>query len=196
VVERSRVTELHYITTLDNIESILKRGLLSHTLAAKIPHSSIANVDVQARRAVKIPNGLALHDYVNTYFDARNAMMYDVRGDRDDYVVLRISPSILDMPGAIITDGNAACIGTRFDPSPAGLENLDETRVYARFWTQPSWEYYERKRQRQAEVLVPHRIPVQYLIGGYVRRDKMVARCRAVDSNFDVRVDKRVFFDD
>ena len=197
-MERARVTELHYITTADNLESILVRGILSHSRAARIRHSSIANKQVQARRAPsKIPNGLALHDYVNTYFDARNAMMYDVRDDRDDHVVLRVSPDILDLPGVVVSDGNAACFGTVFYPAPAGLANLDEARVYARYWTHPDyWEYLERKRQRQAEGLVPHCIPSVYIVGCFVRHDVMVERCRSIGPNLDVRIGKRVFFDD
>lgn len=39
---RSRVTELHYITPVANLGSIVTHGVLSHNLAARLPHASVA----------------------------------------------------------------------------------------------------------------------------------------------------------
>ena len=36
------VKELHYITPIENLPSILENGILSHKLAGKIPHLSVA----------------------------------------------------------------------------------------------------------------------------------------------------------
>src|SRR5438034_8376462 len=41
-VERTRVTEVHYITPIANLSSILKRGILRHKRAEAIGHLSIA----------------------------------------------------------------------------------------------------------------------------------------------------------
>ena len=71
------VRELHYITPIENLPSILEKGILSHKLASKIPHLSVALDVIQERRKNKIiPRGRPLHDYVNLYFDARNPMLY------------------------------------------------------------------------------------------------------------------------
>ena len=76
-MDRGRVTELHYITPIANLASIMACGLLSHRAAENVPHESIALESAQDKRAGKgIPGGLALHEYVNLFFDARNAMMY------------------------------------------------------------------------------------------------------------------------
>jgi hypothetical protein len=54
-MERSRIQELHYITDMANVVSILARGILSRRLARRAveSHVSVASEDVQARRANK-----------------------------------------------------------------------------------------------------------------------------------------------
>jgi hypothetical protein len=156
----------------------------------------VADPDVQTIRAGKrVPNGRSLHEYANTYFDARNPMMYRRLGQCDSLAVIRISPDILDTPGSVIADGNAASSGTRFDPSPAGLARLDEENVYAEYWTDPDpWVQIEKKRQRCAEVLVPDMVPPELLIGCYVVRDDARKACHAVAADLSVEVHGRVFF--
>ena len=58
---RSRVTELHYITPVANLGSIATHGVLSHNLAARLPHTSVALERVQDRRALmQVPRGPAI----------------------------------------------------------------------------------------------------------------------------------------
>lgn len=53
-MEHSRIQELHYITDMANVASILERGILSNRLARRVVgHVSVADADVQARRAGK-----------------------------------------------------------------------------------------------------------------------------------------------
>src|SRR5215470_4652905 len=99
-MQRHELLELHFITLVKTVPSILKLGVLSHNAAAKIGHESIAMTEIQDRRAkVKVPGGLALHDYANLYFHARNPMMYKRRARHAELAVLRVSTSILDVPG-------------------------------------------------------------------------------------------------
>jgi hypothetical protein len=80
-MERSRVRELHYITDIANVPSILDHGILSHRLVERLvgPHITAASPEVQVRRAGKRMwtgrSARALHDYANLYLDARNAML-------------------------------------------------------------------------------------------------------------------------
>ncbi len=46
-MQRSELTELHYITAIANIPSMLQRGLLSHRRADQVPHQSVAMVKIQ-----------------------------------------------------------------------------------------------------------------------------------------------------
>jgi hypothetical protein len=195
-VKRSEVTELHYIVPLATLDSIASYGLLCNELAARVPHVSVASDEVQAIRATKrVPGGgLRLHQYVNLYFSARNPMMFVLKARGTvPLVVLRVSPSVLDFTGAIIADGNAACGPTRFAPSPQGLEMLDYSLVYARSWNDPDyWEKARRKRIRCAEVLIPTRIPVDYVKGVIVERVTDVSDCRRCGWSGEVNAD--VFF--
>jgi hypothetical protein len=99
-MERARVTELHYITPIANLASIVEVGILSHRRAAALAHASIAMEVIQDRRRDKrVPNGRPLHEYANTYFDARNPMMSRRRDERHQIAVVRISPDVLDLDG-------------------------------------------------------------------------------------------------
>lgn len=194
-MDRARVTELHYIAPVANLASMARWGLVSHNLAARVEHVSVAANEIQDRRIGKpVPQGLRLHDYVNTYFHARNPMMSRLmHGGCNPIVVLRISPRILDLPGAVIADGNAASGPTRFYPSPQGVAALDADRVYATWWPDPDpFVKAEKKRQRCAEVLIPHRIAVEFVEGAYVCDDHGAQACRMHGINWEV--DDDIFF--
>ena len=47
-MNRADVTELHYITAIANVTSILQNRILSHTLAAELRHDSVAMPEIQA----------------------------------------------------------------------------------------------------------------------------------------------------
>lgn len=193
---RSRVTELHYITPVANLGSIVTHGVLSHNLAARLPHASVASEDVQDRRAHKwVPRGWRLHDYANLYFDARNAMMYKRKDDAILLAVVRLHPNVLDLPGSVITDGNAASNDTVFLPGPSGLARLDEEQVYAKSWDDPDpWIKAERKRARCTELLVPNRVEPQFILGCYVDRWDRRSECFAQAPGLLVEVKAYVFF--
>jgi hypothetical protein len=194
-MDRDEVKELHFITTTDNLDSILMRGILCHNRARRVPHRSIASDDVQdIRRGKGVPGGLSLHNYANLYFDARNAMMRFLNRD-PDLVVIRVSPAILDIPDTVVTDGNAANGPTRFYPSPEGLQRLDSTRVFAWSWLDPDpWVQKEKKRVRQAEVLVPYLVPSNYIEGCYVDTLAKRRTCLEFEGLKVVDVRREIFF--
>ncbi|OBB80298.1 hypothetical protein A5760_19620 [Mycobacterium colombiense] len=196
-MDRSRVKELHYITPIANLASIGTHGILSHNSAERLQHVSIALQSAQDIRAgLTVPNGLALHDYVNLYFDARNAMMYKRLDQKTSIAVLRVHPAVLDIPGTVITDGNAASPSTKCGPSPGGIAGLEEARVYAHSWTHSDpWTYREWKRKRCAEVLVPNGVAVVHLIGCYVYSDAVIAQCQQLCPEIEGKVYRHVFFE-
>ena len=107
-MRREDLDELHYITAMENLPSIMTLGILSHRRAQKLPHMSVAMKEIQDRRAkVTVPGGRPLHDYANLYICARNPMMYLRHGAHLTLCVLRISTSVLDLPAVVVTDGNA-----------------------------------------------------------------------------------------
>lgn len=186
---------MHYIAPIASLPSICQHGLLCHEDAEGVTHDSVANASVQDLRAGKsVPQGLPLHQYANLYFDARNPMMSALRHLIPDLVVVRVDPAVLDLPGTVVTDGNAATHDTRFYPSPDGLEELDEEYVYAEWWTDPDlFRYWEKKRRRCAEVLVPSRVDSGYLLGCYVYNREKVTECAASGSELPAEVNRHVF---
>lgn len=193
---RSRVTELHYITPLANLSSIVTHGVLSHNLAARLSHTSVALNSVQDRRARRrVPRGRPLHDYANLYFDARNAMMYKLKRGDVPLTVVRLDPAVLDLPGSIITDGNAASNDTIFLASPSGLARLNEDRVYADSWdNEDYWTKIELKRARCAELLVPDRVKPSLILGCYVDHGGRRLDRSSQSPVVSVEVNAHVFF--
>jgi hypothetical protein len=196
-MKRDEVRELHFITSIENLGSILARGILSHDRASKVSHESVALEDVQDRRRGKrVPNGGRLHGYANLYFHARNPMMYYLTCQGyDNLVVIRVSSAVLDLPDTVLTDGNAASAGTRFYPSPDGLANLDSEMIFAKYWTDPDyWAQQEKKRTRNAEVLVPNLVASRYIRGCYADTPRKRAYCEELDDLPAVTLNREIFF--
>src|SRR6266571_1261627 len=115
-MNRADLKELHYIAPVENLRSILAFGLLSNRGAAPYHPVSIADPQVQKARAAKrVTGGLPLHDYVNLYLWARNAMLFKDLGfpgspppQHLNLCVIGVSPDVLDLPDVVISDANAA----------------------------------------------------------------------------------------
>jgi hypothetical protein len=201
---RELVRELHCIQAIENISSIMKRGILSHDRAASIPHRSVAMQEIQDRRAQVTVRGTArkLHSYANLYINGRNKMMYKLARytegvSASDLCLLRVSDDVLDLPGVVIADRNASADLVRFAPSPAGLANVTKDSVYARYWN------HDDPIQTQlhgslvcAEVLVPDLLPPEYIVGAYASCDGSVDEILdAIDSeDFTVTIKPSMFF--
>ena len=195
-MRRDELTELHYIAPIANLPSIFARGLLSHNGMKRIAHESVAMRDVQdIRTRLTVPGGMRLHDYVNLYICARNPMMYLRRAQHNDLCVLSVSAGILDIPGTVVTDHNAASSYRRFAAAPDGLNIVDRGQTFARYWTHPGdpAEELRHKARKCAEVLVPHRVPPESIEGVYVSGTAgqvAVGRC----CNRNITVDADLFF--
>lgn len=190
-MDRSRLTELHYIAHIDNVASILSRGLLSHNRAQAVDHVSVAMEEVQDIRAGKvIPQGRPLHDYVNLYVHARNAMLSKVRHLNHDLTVLRVDPAVVDLPGVIVADRNAAGPAA-FLPAAEGIAALDEEAVFATWWTSS----LDARQRRCAEVLVPDVVDPAQVVGAYVCTDACAERLRGTaGAGLAVQVKDDLFF--
>lgn len=199
-MDRDEVKELHFITPIGNLGSILQRGILSHNRAVRIRHRSVASEDVQDRRKRKrVPGGKRLHDYANLYFHARNAMMsyllYHPSQGHKDLIVLRVSPEVLDLPDTVVTDGNSANGDTRFYPSPEGLRYLNAKLIFAKRWTDENgWPDQEAKRMRMAEVLVPNLVPCRYIRSCFVDTSEKRRECMEYEALPSVIFSREVFF--
>ncbi|MDW8309796.1 MAG: DUF4433 domain-containing protein [Verrucomicrobiales bacterium] len=195
-MRREDVKELHYIAPIGNVASILKHGLLSHNRAKRVLHRSVAMPEIQEKRARRVvPGAKPLHDYVNLYFHARNPMLYKRQAEHQTLCVLRISAAVLDWPGVVITDGNAASQYTAFWPSPAGLEHLGREDVFAEWWTDDDpIEKWRKTRAKCAEVLVPNQIPAHHIVGAYVSCEAARAALSNIGFRLPIAIDRHLFF--
>src|SRR6185503_7843314 len=195
-MNRIDVTELHYITLIETVPSIMQHGILSHTLADQLPHRSVALPEIQERRRNKhIPGAKMLHDYANLYFDAHNPMLSKCRNRNDEICVLRVNSSVLDLPGVIVTDRNAATDLVRFRPMAEALEHLDVARLFARYWTHQDdlYDQARHKAEKCAEVLVPDRVDTEAIIGACVANQVALASLQALNAGLPVEI-HRMFF--
>lgn len=71
-MNRNDIKELHSITYIENVPSILKSGISSHNRSQAISFYDISESGVQERRAKKkiLGTNKNLYDYANLYFDA------------------------------------------------------------------------------------------------------------------------------
>ena len=190
------LTELHYITPIENLGSIMQRGILSHKLASSLQPTSIANGNIQQRRQAKVvPSGRRLHDHANLYLCARNPMMYRRQAQHTNLCVLRVSPEVLHLDGVVLTDGNAASGYTRFAPSPSGLSIVNTELVFAKYWTQgDEIERYKRKSAKCAEVLVPEQVESPHIVGAYVSCSPTQYQLEAMGVQINISVNCDLFF--
>ncbi len=187
--------ELYYIAPISVADSIMRDGILSHNKAMTIEHDTIANPVVQDIRArVRVPNGLALHDYANLYFDAYNPMLCSRQNQVDRICVLIISQEVLVIPGSVISDKNASSRFVRFYSSPGGLEELDFDMIYSRDWRDANqFRYFEKKSRKCAELLVPHQIPPDFITGALVANETAKAALAETSFGLTISVDPGTF---
>lgn len=192
-----RVTEFQCIMPMANVPSVLQHGILSFERAARIEHHSVALEEAQEKRdARQVPGGLMLHQYANLYFHARNPMMSKRRAEAANLCVLRVSTDILQIEGVVLADRNAAG-GDRWVRflHPRQWQVLDFDRIYAMDWRDADkFEYFDKKRKKCAEALVPHRVPPDYLSGAYVVNDAAARRLATFGFDLPVTVDADLFF--
>lgn len=195
-MRRSELRELHFITKIDNLASILRQGILSNERVKRVGHISIADPTIQQRRAsVVVPRGRPLHEYANLYICGRNPMLYKRRNQHRDLCVLRVSTEVLDLPGVVVTDANASSDYVRFSAAPNGLHIVDRESTFAEDWTdQEQIVYFRKKSAKCAEVLIPDRIAPKYIVGCYVSCVEAQARVIAINSDLSVTVDPHLFF--
>ena len=197
-MDRKDVKELHFITPIENVPSIIEHGILSHNLSVELPHQSVAMQEIQARRKnKKIPGtDKYIHDHANLYFDAHNATLSKLRSRNNEICILRVSPKVLDLPGAIISDRNAASDWARFYPMREGLTAIDKDLVYAVSWKHPDNQYeeMEHKSIKGAETLVPGRVEPKYFLGAYVANQIALAAFNKLKIKLTAEIKNGIFF--
>lgn len=190
---------LYNIMPIDNIPSVLKRGILCYDAALRDDpnHVSISMDEVQRRRdRVILPNGVRLHQYANLYFAYNNPMLYKRKAQAAELCVLAVSIHVLDLEGCVVSDQNAASNYVRFFEPQEGVREIDFQKIHAQYWTHADDPYKEKQHKliKCAEVLVPHCIPQSYIMGAYVVNGRAESRLAERGFSKQILVRPRVFY--
>jgi hypothetical protein len=196
-LRRDEIDGLYNSFHRDNLASIMQHGIVSHQLAERIAHRDIADQGVQETRAGKIvpPDRRPLHSYANLYINPRNIVVYrfikdtiDAGGSSDDICIVRVSLAVLDIPGVVVTDRNAASWPQWMAPDD-GLAALDHSDVFATYWNGK-----DHAQRMCAEVLVPDRVPPEYFEAVIVCSSAAQRAVGAMSGRVAVEVKGRLYF--
>ena len=175
---------LYHMTSMENLESILQYGLLSHFSAYnfKFNKKDISNSSVQDKR-------LLLHDFVPLYFNPRNPMMFSQK-DNQNIIVLEIDKNILLNSNVKFTDGNAASKDTLFFTDLVNLKRLNWDCINSDYWS----HFEDGKRIMCSEVLVPKLIKVDSIKKIHLRDTKQLDLIKSANNNLELVITKSFFF--
>ncbi len=189
---------LFYIAHLENIESILKLGILSHNIAHEkgVVNVDISNKQVNERRnRIESTLGGNIHDFAPLYINPKNPMLYYLclNGNREILVLLSISPHILLHDDVFFSDGNAAIRSTRFYNNINDFNRLNWTVIKDNYWT----KHPDGKRIMCSEVLVKNTIPLYFINSIYVYNENTLNKILPMFPNhlgITTEINNKLFF--
>ena len=191
---------LYYITHINNLLSILENGILCHRNIEekKINFTPIYDADIVAARKKKIvTKGKNLWDFVNLYFQPRNAMLYRViffsNINKEDIIIIGLKSNILENGDIFITTGNAASLQTEIIPSVNAKKYLKSIREKTdkEWWASADGS----KREMMAECLIPERVGAEYISEIYVSNDMTLNKVKKISGDrFPVIPEPELFF--
>ncbi|MCW7076179.1 MAG: DUF4433 domain-containing protein [Candidatus Syntrophoarchaeum sp.] len=195
--ERYELLELYHMTHINNVASIIEKGILCRNEINKkaLQYEDISNMEVQERREDKIIDNIDLHSYVPLFFAKRTPMQYALKLGGVDWQApicfLCINVEVLLIDGTYFTDGNAASNRTKFYDDLSELDKLPWDILRADYWI----KYEDGKRKRSAEVLVPHKIPFSMVHRVVVyNRKALINIIGTVPRDVEIAIDRRFYF--
>lgn len=157
---------VYHITSIDNLDSIIKNGLLATNIKNEkgIEHTDIANGTIQERRAnTKVPCGHkgTIHDYVPFYFASRTPMLLGVINkkncDQPYLVYLCLSIDVVDRDDVVFTDASANTNEVpNFYSDSNNLDKLKWDIINSNVWTYSD----EERHYHMAELLVHKKVDI------------------------------------
>lgn len=179
---KQHIENLYYIAPVENLPSILERGILSHAEIERwhIEAVRIYDAEIVASRQMRMtPDGRSLWEFANLYFQPRNPMLYRVTyEDKSKHVVvLAIRPQVLDL-AQYISIGNAASPMSEILPKDKGLRVLCSKEI----WTVIKSDWWRpedgSKRIIMSECLVHGTIPPDFIHTVYVSNHRIAEEVR------------------
>lgn len=186
------LNHLFYIMHLTNYETVPKHKLLSRKQSEELAavRCDISNKEVQALRADRKENIFlrCIHDYVPLYLVPQNPMLYKIREQHADLVILAINLSVLDYHPHLFSDGNAASSDTIFS------ENIEIIHASLPALTAQYWNGHpEGKRRRCVEALIYPCIGPGFIDFAYCSNEATASKVESI-MNLRAKVNRQLFF--
>lgn len=163
------------ITHINNIPHILQYGIVRADSPNRNPnYIPIGKAQlIDFRRSLNF-NGLSLANFIPFYFGCRSPMLYNIETGynvpkRSAEEIVYLAISLVDILksniNCVFTDGHATDQRTKFYPK-SDLAKVNDIINYndvtLKFWF-PTNNDPERKRKKEAELLIESDIPIQYI---------------------------------
>lgn len=167
VSENHKWRYIFHFTDMENLDSIIKNGLLCTNEKEKIgiKHKNIANMTIQERRAimdVPVGPGGKVHDYVPFYFSSINPMLLkklnEKNVDQQFIIYLCVKIQRLEENDAVFTDASAnTSVSPNFYDDTNNLDQLDWEAIDRKSWGVTS---DEDRHKKMAEALIHNKIEI------------------------------------
>ncbi len=185
---------LYYICHVSNIESILENGIFARAQIKKkeIKHEDIHDDGVLMLRDKEVPSGKNLREYVNLYFQARNAMLYRLVQNfgRENLAILSIKSSVIESEGSYFTDRNAATHAAEFYSDIKKLNRIDKKILKNEYWTDSA----DTKQKMMAEVLVEDKVSPDNIMAIYLPQKSDTIKKLVGSKNISIIIEHSMFF--
>jgi hypothetical protein len=184
---RHGIDALWYLAHIDNLPSLLTRGILSHNHVAQlgIEHARIDSRSIQQKRGRAIEcdgRSVRLHDRVPTFLVTHQPMLY-VQKDRSAIAHVELDLDVFGLPEVIFSNGNASKSRTAFFSSPTDLAGLDWDVL-----RNPNCYSEDYKWAKAAEVLLPSPVEPQFISRIHVRDEPALGRAAGLLPQFKDRM--------
>ncbi len=186
--EKYQVWVAHHMTHMDNLRSILQAGeLRSYNLMRGQSYRNLANEDVQAGRAAIVVSATQrpLHDYVPLYLGFKTPMVAINQTHNEELLFLRFSLDVLATIGSVVCDGNARSHASKFYlfTDPDVFSNLDVAAIRSVKYAKDP----ELKRRKQAEILIPDRLPMSQMLDMICYSESAQTRALSILNEFGIK---------
>ena len=198
IINKLNFKSIIHMTHLENLESILGSRLFCHSDS----HTKfdISNQDVNAKRVKKetVYNNI-IHDYVPFYFNAKNAMLYQVQHENNDNVILMsYNKNTLLKERVIFSDRNAASDNTIFTSSLNDVETFDWPVINSREWSNNGTVNTVVKSKMMSECLIYKSVENEFLDEIYCQSQQAKINvdeiCKRTHTDIRVSVKPELFF--
>ena len=196
ILSEKGFTELLYLVRQENVASILERGILSknEVKKKKLEISDFSLATAQDRR-----EGITdkfykkkLHDYVPLCFTQKLPMLYSIKDQQNDLVIMHIdTQSVIKENRCLFSDGNMA------SPLSDHFENyIDDDGLYSLIKTE-SWNRFANENiKKAAEVLIDSVIALKYINSISCYSDQTYEKIYPLGAAYNVQIkkNKELFF--